>query len=404
MYPDLSYLFHDLFGSPMDNWTSIFKTFGLILAITFLICTYILRIELIRKEKEGLLRPFRSKVNRLLKPGVAESLVNGLIICLAGCKIPYITQNFATFKRDPAAIIFSSVGNWWVGILLGLAVAAFIYFRTKDEDPQYGQRIIHPYQKVGDIIVLAFVSGIIGARLFSIFENFGDFLADPLGQLFAGSGLTVYGGFIIGFLCVALYIRSIGMKMLHVMDIAAPILAIGYGIGRLGCHFAGDGDWGINNPNPKPDWFIFPDWAWAYDYPHNYLGRGIPIEDCLGIFCNRLEVPVYPTPIWEMVISMIFLTILWYFRKRLKIAGLLFFIYMILNGTARFFIEGIRINERYDLLNMGWSLSQWIGLLFVLIGIVGVLYLKRFGKTMDEYRAITRAEAEAAGIDLAGEG
>ena len=36
MYPDLSYLFHDLFGTPADNWLSIFKTFGLLLVLAII--------------------------------------------------------------------------------------------------------------------------------------------------------------------------------------------------------------------------------------------------------------------------------------------------------------------------------------------------------------------------------
>lgn len=401
MYPDLSYFFNDVFGTPTDNWTSIFKTFGLILAITFLICTYILRIELKRKEREGLLSPIKTKAGGLLKPGMGEALINGFILGVVGCKVPYISANFAKFKHDPATIIFSTLGNWWLGILVGLAAALFFYFRYKDQEDIGIERWVRPYEKVGDIIVLAFVSGIIGARLFSIFENFGDFLRDPIGQLFSGSGLTVYGGFIFGFLAVAIYVRRLGFKMIHIMDIAAPILAVGYGIGRLGCHFSGDGDWGIDNPHPKPDWFIFPDWAWAYDYPHNYLRRGVEIADCLGQYCNRLEVPVYPTPIWETTISLIFLAILWFLRKRLKIAGLLFFIYMIMNGVARFFIEGIRINERYDLLGMDWSLSQWIGLLFAIIGIIGVLVLLRFGTSMDTYKAEEKRRRTEMGVSEA---
>ena len=53
MYPDLSYLFHDLFNTPYDNWTSIFKTFGLLLALAFVGAALVVFFELRRKEKEG---------------------------------------------------------------------------------------------------------------------------------------------------------------------------------------------------------------------------------------------------------------------------------------------------------------------------------------------------------------
>ena len=55
MYPDLSYLLHDLIGTDVDNWASIFKTFGLLLACTFLASAWYVKAELKRKEEEGLL-------------------------------------------------------------------------------------------------------------------------------------------------------------------------------------------------------------------------------------------------------------------------------------------------------------------------------------------------------------
>ena len=57
MYPDLSYFFHDLFGTQPDNWTSIFKTFGFMVVIAILVAAYMLGKEMMRKEKEGLLSP-----------------------------------------------------------------------------------------------------------------------------------------------------------------------------------------------------------------------------------------------------------------------------------------------------------------------------------------------------------
>ncbi|HRF37755.1 MAG TPA: hypothetical protein PK198_03110, partial [Saprospiraceae bacterium] len=57
MYPDLSYVFHDLIGTPADNWLSIFKTYGLFLVLAVLSAAVILQAELRRKSREGLLLP-----------------------------------------------------------------------------------------------------------------------------------------------------------------------------------------------------------------------------------------------------------------------------------------------------------------------------------------------------------
>jgi prolipoprotein diacylglyceryltransferase len=182
------------------------------------------------------------------------------------------------------------------------------------------------------------------------------------------------------------------------MDAVAPSLIIGYAVGRLGCQFAGDGDWGIVNELSKPGWFILPDWAWAYDYPHNVINSmnldpvtgnsfygGEMIPDCGGVVavggaepehCTRLADKVFPTPLYEAFLSFLIFAILWMLRKRVKITGMLFFIYLIFNGIERFFIEGIRVNEHYNILGVNWSMSQFIALGLFLIGLMGFLWLK----------------------------
>ena len=142
---------------------------------------------------------------------------------------------------------------------------------------------------VGDIAITAAISGIIGAKVFALFEGpnaFSNFIRDPLGQLFSGAGLAIYGGLIVAFAVVFWYVRRRGLPVIRVMDAAAPAMIMGYAVGRLGCQFAGDGDWGIANTAAKPGWFFLPDWAWAYDYPRNVLNEGIPIDGCIGHYCH----------------------------------------------------------------------------------------------------------------------
>ena len=74
------------------------------------------------------------------------------------------------------------------------------------------------------------------------------------------------------------------MRPIHVADAFAPAMMLSYGIGRIGCHVAGDGDWGIVNNYPKPFSWL-PDWVWAYTYPNNVLGEGIQIPGCAGQYC-----------------------------------------------------------------------------------------------------------------------
>ena len=69
------------------------------------------------------------------------------------------------------------------------------------------------------------------------------------------------------------------------LDAVSPALMLAYGIGRLGCHFSGDGDWGIKNTAAKPDLIsILPDWIWCYDYPNNVINRELEYK----IVCIRI--------------------------------------------------------------------------------------------------------------------
>ena len=92
MYPDLSYVFHDLFGTATDNWASIIKMFGFMMAIAILISSYFLGLEVKRQESNGRLKPLK------------------------------ITKDGKT-------------------------------------------SIVYPHEKVGDITIMAAVSGVIGAKI-----------------------------------------------------------------------------------------------------------------------------------------------------------------------------------------------------------------------------------------------
>jgi len=232
MYPDLSYFLHDLIGTSRDNAFSVVKTFGLFLGITFFVMAYILYLEFKRKEKEGLIHATTTTSLQGAGPKWSDVLTNALIGFLFAFKIPYVIQNFAEFKANAAGVIFSGKGNLPLGILGLLIFGGYVYWsgiKNKLEKPKLIKEKIYPHQKVGDIIIVAAISGIIGSRVFSILENLDSFLNDPIGQLVSGSGLTVYGGLIFGTFAVAYYIKKHGVDILHGADSIAPALMMGYG-------------------------------------------------------------------------------------------------------------------------------------------------------------------------------
>ncbi len=380
MYPDLSYIVHAITGIGPDNGLSVVKTFGLLLIMAFLASAYFFKLELKRKEKEGLLKAIRETVT-IGKPASAmEMALNGLLGFVLGFKLVYIAGHWVEFQSDTAGVLLSTKGSIIGGVIGAAGFAFWKYWDARKKQlskPKIQSVKVLPHQRVGDITVVAAISGIVGAKLAAMFESVDHvkaFLADPIGQLLSGSGLAIYGGLILAFIVVLWYVRRKGMPGLVVMDAVAPALMVGYGVGRIGCQLSGDGDWGIANTNPQPDWWFLPDWMWASSYPHNVLNEGVRIAGCEWQYCHELSPAVYPTPFYETVMAFIIVGILWALRKRIKPAGTLFFVYTILTGIERYLIEKIRVNPDIEFLGIQATQAEYISVLLVLIGVAGIIW------------------------------
>ncbi|MCB0685464.1 MAG: prolipoprotein diacylglyceryl transferase [Saprospiraceae bacterium] len=377
MYPDLSYLLHDLIGTPVDNAFSIIKTFGFVLAFAFLAARYVFGKELLRMEKLGLLQSSKERVKIGYPATTTEIIINALVGFFIGFKVVYLIGHQQEIGSDILPFIASMKGNW-LGGLIGGGLFGFLQWYGKQKErlpkPVTKDINVHPHERKTDITIRSAISGILGAKIFAIFEsseNVRAFFQDPIGQFFSGSGLAIYGGLIVAFFYILWYVKKKGMNPIHVMDAAAPAMIMGYAVGRIGCQLAGDGDWGIVNDLAQPSWWFLPDWMWAYDYPRNVLNQGVPIEGCVGHYCHRLANPVFPTPFYEVIASLIIFVILWSLRNRIKIPGMIFFIYVILNGFERFWIEKIRVNDEIHFLGMHPSQAEIISFILFFVGIVG---------------------------------
>ena len=380
MYPTISHLLFDLFGI---NIPLPIQTFGFWVAIAFLAASYVISKELKRKEKEGHLSATIVKeiIGKPLSIAeIASSLVTGFFI---GFKFIEAIFHYADLVANPQDFILSTRGSFMGGILIA-GISVYLKWndnqKTKLATPKEIEKTVHPYQLVGNMTMIAAVSGIIGAKVFHNLENMGAFLADPIGQIMAFSGLTFYGGLIAGAVSVIWYARRYKINTLHLIDAAAPGLMLAYGVGRIGCQLSGDGDWGIDNLAPKPEWMTFlPDWMWSFTFPHNVINAGIPIEGCTGSFCYELANPVWPTAFYEVIMGLVIFSFLWAIRKKIRVPGILFCIYLGLNGIERFFIEKIRVNTEYDIFG-GITQAEIISSCLVFIGLIGSIYLFRNSK------------------------
>lgn len=372
MYPDVSYIFHDLFGTQPDNWLSLFKTFGLLVATAVLSAAFLLQKELERRAAIGQFTAVPTKAISNTPFDLKDHVFNAVFGFFVGFKVLYIIQHLDEMQRDPSMVLLSLKGNWIGGIVgMTLFIAYYLWENKKRKQTgiQEEMKQLFPHDRIMDITTVAVVSGIIGAKLFTVIEDPITFMNDPMGQLFSGDGWTIYGGLIGGFIGGYFYLKKKNIALLPFLDAVAPALIVSYGVGRLGCHFAGDGDWGIVAA-VQPDWWFLPDWVWSQDYPRNVLNRGVEMTDCIGKYCNHLDPKVYPTAIYETFMAFIIGGILWAIRKPVTaIPGLLFAIYLIFNGMERFLIEGVRVNIKHDSLG-GFTQAETIAIGLIILGVL----------------------------------
>jgi prolipoprotein diacylglyceryl transferase len=384
MFPKISDLANYLFGSHLNLPV---QTYGFFLALAFIVSGLVLRKELKRKEKEGLL-PDRTLIIRPDRLTTWFEIIPGIIISsIIGWKFFGIIFQYRMFEVNPQHYILSGKGS--IAAMLIIAAVSLVYhlysrYSAKKHKNEYHEEIIHPYQNTWNIMIVGIISALLGSKLFDILDNFSSFLQNPVHSLLSFSGLTFYGGFIVTVITLMLYMKVIKLDWKHVIDCSAPAIMIGYAIGRLGCHFSGDGCWGIVNTLQQPQWLVWlPEWLWASDFPHNVINHGVPISGCLGPNCMMLADPVFPTSLYESIISFVSLGFLWIMRLRIKAPVALFGLFLILNGTERFFIEKIRINNKYNFLGLQLTQAEIISAFLILIGITVMIYFsKRYKKQL----------------------
>jgi phosphatidylglycerol---prolipoprotein diacylglyceryl transferase len=149
---------------------------------------------------------------------------------------------------------------------------------------------------------------------------------------------------------------------------------LAYSIGRLGCHLAGDGCWGIPNSQTPPKYWLLPESFWASTFSHNVIKQGVPILGAIDDYPYHLNTPVFPTSLYESIAAL-FLSILLFKlqRKTSSQNGLLFAICILLMCSERFLIEFIRVNPKISILGLEWSQAQYISFVLILISSYKIL-------------------------------
>jgi len=223
-----------------------------------------------------------------------------------------------------------SLYTYGLFVALGFLTALWV---ARSEARRLGENPTH----IMDLGFYMLIAAIVGARLFFLAVNPEVLSESPWAvfQIWRG-GLVFYGGFIAALLTAIVYLRQKKIPFFRVADIFSPGLAAGHAVGRIGCFFAGC-CYGKTCELP---------WAVVFRDPMSLAPTGVHL---------------HPTQLYSVAGNLMVFGFLWFFRKRTTYTGQLFWLYVLLYGSVRAFLELFRGDPRGFLFD-GVSVSQGIGL------------------------------------------
>lgn len=206
------------------------------------------------------------------------------------------------------------------------------------------------------ITVTCGLMGILGGKIYYAI------LYEDLRLIFDRSGIVWYGCFILGLVAFLWKVRSRKLPLKRTLDAAAPALAVGYGVGRIGCFLVGD-DYG--RPTDLPWGMVFKN-GLPKTTAGNLRGFGYDIPSDVA---DSAWVAVHPTQIYESVLGfLIWGMILWFGRKMMPAPGVTFMVGVILLSIERFGIEFLRAKD--DRFFEPFTVAQVISVVIVVVASV----------------------------------
>jgi phosphatidylglycerol---prolipoprotein diacylglyceryl transferase len=255
---------------------------------------------------------------------------------------------YVTINIDPILLHIGGFSLRWYSLIMVAATIAGAFIFAG----QLRRKGVESGHVVGMLVVVV-PSAIVGARLFSVLDNWGRYSHDLVAIVKPPYvGLAIYGVLTGGILALVVYCRVKKLPVLRVLDCLALAIPVGQIIGRCANIINGD-TWGSSTRLP---------WGFVYTNPHALLPT-----DLLGV-------PTHPTPVYEQLWLAVMVAILWYAVPRLKTDGMAILLYLGLYSFGRFFISFYRVN---NIIVFGLREAQIVALVVLVAVVPAAILLRR---------------------------
>ena len=205
-------------------------------------------------------------------------------------------------------------------------------------------------ENVTNLGIYCALAALAGAKLMMFIVDIGYYTAHPAEILSFSTlraGGVFYGGLIAAVAVAFWYMRKTKLPPWVTADVFAPAIALGHGIGRIGCFMAGC-CWGIECDRP---------WAVTFTDPVAHDLVGVP-----------LATPLHPTQLYEAIAEFAIFAILYRMFHKPHVRGTIIATYLVLYSAARFVVEFYRYHEQGNLWGGPLDTSQWISLALFALG------------------------------------
>lgn len=272
-----------------------------------------------------------------------------------GIYLKYVPKSFTVFGFR-IAMYGLIIG---IGVLCGVSLAAHVAKITKQNPDWYW-----------DLAIYLLIFSIMGARLYYVIFAWDYYKNDPMEILnIRNGGLAIYGGVIVGFITLAVYVKLKHKSYRLMADTGIFGVIMGQIIGR----------WG--NFTNREAFGDYTDSLFAMRLPVSMV-RSIEITDKMqahmSVATNYIQ--VHPTFLYESLWNVFILTLMLLYIKHKKFHGEVALLYLGGYGFGRGLIESLRTDQLH-LPGTSIPVSQLLGFTlfaFALITDIAVrIYMKK---------------------------